>query len=253
MDQSPDASLAIVAACPLFRALSGPAQEAVAAVATLQRFPPGATIFIEHQECTGLWILGRGRIKLHHTADDGREHIMAFPSPGAPLLLWAVMDQHPLTATATTLCETAALFIPRPAFIEIVRHEPALAGTMIGNLCAELRARDIGGGVAALKDARERLACRIMQLARQFGVRRNGALLVRHPLTRQDLGGAVGVTLETAIRAISQWRREGLLETQDQMIEIYDLPGLQQRAGCDGCLFDCSVFGPTPALAPRST
>ncbi len=242
------AAVDVLAACPLFAALGREELTFLAGVTSVHRFPARAAIFVERQPPSGLWILAEGSVKLHHSTPDRREHIVRLAAAGAPspLLLWAALDGRPLTATATTLGPVTALFVPREDFAALLERRPVVAQAVMQHLCDELRIREIGGGVGALKGARERLACRLVQFARQFGVAAPGGVRIAQRLTRHDLAASAGVTVETAIRAVSRWRADGLLTTEEHEVEIHDLPGLRQVAGCGPCLYDCSVFGPSP-------
>lgn len=233
-----------LARCPLFVGF-GPAELVAAAEAcTVRRFPKGAAISIERDSCAGVWVLAHGSVKLHHSARNGQQHIVSFASAPAALPLWAVLDGRPQTETSTTLGPVTALFFPRSAFLELLRHRPIMAAPAIQSLCAEVRVRDISGGVGAFKNAHQRLACRLLQLARGFGKPEGTGVRIELRLSRQNLASCVGVVLETAIRALSGWQRAGLIHTDDQFIAIHDVSALQTAAGCTDCLFDCSVFGP---------
>ena len=232
--------------CPLFVGLSAAELAAMVDVCTVQCFPSGTAIYTEHDRCTGLWVLVEGSAKLHQSAPDGRQHVVGFAAVPVALLLGATLDGLESTETATTLGPVRALFFPRPAFMELLRHRPATAVPAIQQLCAELRMRSIRTGVGAFKDARQRLACCLVQLARQFGRPEGPAVRIDLRLTRRDLAGSVDVALETAIRALSPWQQDGVIRTHDRMIEIHDMSALREFAGCDACLFDCSVFGPQP-------
>lgn len=245
----------VLAACTLFAALGRDELALLAGVASVHRFPARAAIFVERQPPSGLWVLAEGSVKLHHSAPDRREHIVRLTAAHAPspLQLWAALDGRPLTATATTLGPVTALFLPGADFASLLERRPAVAQAVMQHLCTELRVREIGGGVGALKGARERLACRLVQFTRQFGAAAPGGVRIAQRLTRHDLAASAGVTVETAIRAVSRWRAGGLLSTEDHEVEIHDLPGLRQVAGCDQCLYDCSVFGPSlDSLPPES-
>ncbi len=235
--------------CPLFVGLSAAELAALVDVCAVRSFPRGSAIYTEHDRCTGLWVLAQGSAKLHQSAPDGRQHVVGFAAAPAALLLAATLDGLQSTETATTLGPVRALFFPRPAYLELLRHRPATAVPAMQQLCAELRMRNIRTGVGAFEDARRRLACRLVQLARQFGRPAGTGVRIDLRLTRRDLAGSVDVALETAIRALSPWQKQGVIRTHDRVIEIHDIAALRRFAGCDACLFDCSVFGPPPGAA----
>jgi CRP-like cAMP-binding protein len=246
-------AISILGTCPLFFDLSEAQRAAVADEAQFRRFSEGTAIFQERQEPPGLWVLGSGQVKLQHASADGREHIIEFPAPGSPLALWAVMDGGPLTETATPMGEVTALLIPRDVIRGLAVRNPCVGAAVVENLCDSIRLRDIGGGIQALRDARERIACRLLLLARQYASADEEGVLVRYPITRRDLANATGVALETAIRTLSGLKRAGLIETVARMVDIRDVSGMETIAGCGECLFDCSVFGaPINGHAVRS-
>ena len=147
--------------------------------------------------------------------------------------------------TAISLVDSEAMFIPRPALMDLSRDYPVTIKNAINLLCIEVRQRDITAAVAALKDARGRIGCSLLQLARQFGVTEDSAIRIKVPLTRQHIADRSGVTVETAIRVMSDLQQQGVIRTDNQIISILDLPRLSHSINCAGCQFACSVFGPT--------
>jgi CRP-like cAMP-binding protein len=121
---------------------------------------------------------------------------------------------------------------------------------VIALLCREVRQRDIVTAIGSLKDARGRIACCLLQLAREFGVREGQTIRIAYRLTRQDIADRAGVTIETAIRVLSEYQQQGIIRTQSQIIEILDVPRLQEPPQCGECQFDCSVFA-RPAVSAR--
>ena len=49
------------------------------------------------------------------------------------------------------------------------------------------------------------------------------------PLTRQNLADMTGTTVETAIRVLSRWQREGLVSEADGHVVLTDLATLRAR------------------------
>jgi len=96
--------------------------------------------------------------------------------------------------------------------------------------------------VATLKDARRRVYCAILRLAQQFGVRTgSGSIRIDYRLTRRDVADVSGVTLETAIRVLSDLQHRGIVRTESQFIEILDLEGLEHPSACADCQLSCGM------------
>lgn len=232
-----------LAQCSLFKGLDDEDLAAVAEIARTRSFPAQTDIFTEGQPSGALWILLSGRVRLYHSAADGRQQVVSFRAPVSVLELGPALDGRAYTATATALDDVVLALLPRSTLLTISQRFPVTVRNVIDQLCVELRQRDIATGVATLKDARGRVGCALLQLALQFGVRTGDGVRINYRLTRQDVADISGVTLETAIRVLSDFQRQGILRTQAQIIEIVDEEALRDPTACEECQFDCSVFG----------
>ena len=239
----------ILGQSPLFDQLSDIELTALSDASRFRSFPARTQMFEERQPCEGLWVLGSGQVKVCHSDADGHDHVVGFRSPPGALALWAVLDGQPHAMTATTLGPVTAVFVRRSTFLEFVSHRPVMTSAIINVLSRELRRRDIAAGIGALKNAQEKLACRLVQFTREYGEVTPTGVRINVRLSRHDLGSSVGVGVETAIRMVAGWQREALVSTTNQIVEIHDLDAMRQIAGCDECQFDCSVFGPPPMTA----
>jgi len=239
------ALVAVLERCPLLAGLETWEVAEIAALCRFHAFAAQTDLFVEGQRCDGLWVLATGRVRLYHSAADGRQHVVSFRAPSSALELGPALDRRSYTATATALEDCMLVFVPRAVISHLAQNSPVTIRNTIDQLCLELRQRDIATAVATLKDARGRIGCALLQLARQYGVDTPHGLRIGFRLTRQDIADRSGVTIETAIRVLSDLQRQGILRTHAQMIEILDMERLQDPTNCGECQFDCSVFGPS--------
>lgn len=151
--------------------------------------------------------------------------------------------------TALALDDCRLVLVPRQPLSSVVASHPALLANLVGELCREIRRRDIDLAVAAFQDARGRMSCALLQLAREYGVPADGVVQIGFRLTRRDLADRAGVTIETAIRVMSELQRRKVVATDAQRIAITDLAGLRRMAGCNDCLLQCAVFAARPSAA----
>lgn len=234
--------IAALERCPLLAGVSPEDVCEIAADCRTADFDAQEEIFEEGQHCDGLWVLAKGRVRLYHSDADGHQHIVSFRGPSAPLELAAALDGRPYSASATALEPCTLIFLPHAMLSALSRRYPITIRNVVDQLCIELRQRDISNAIAALRDARGRICCALLQLLREYGTAVNGAQRIDYRLTRQDIADRSGVTLETAIRVLSEFQRRGIIRTQSQVIDILNLPMLTQVAQCAECQFDCSVF-----------
>ena len=60
----------------------------------------------------------------------------------------------------------------------------------------------------------------LFKLADKIGAPAGNGTRLQLQLTRQDVADMVGCTLETAIRILSRWQKEGLIKTEEGVITI---------------------------------
>ena len=84
----------------------------------------------------------------------------------------------------------------------------------------------------AVDPVEARLAAALLRLAEREGTRGNAGEGVTLPfhLTRQSLADMTGTTVETAIRILSRWLRDGLLTDEGGRLVLRDRPGLSALA-----------------------
>jgi CRP-like cAMP-binding protein len=232
-------TVTVLAECGLFQGLEPEELLTVADLARLHAFKPRSDVFLEGQACEGLWIVIAGQVRLYHTAADGRQQVIGFRSSSAVLELGAALDERPFTTTATVMNSATLAFLARPALLALVRRNPVIVRNVIDQLCLELRQRDISNAVAGLKDARSRVYCTLLRLAQQFGVPAGRHVRIAYRLTRRDIADMSGVTLETAIRALSDLQRQEIVRTRSQILDLVDLGRLQHAAACQECQLGC--------------
>jgi CRP/FNR family transcriptional regulator len=70
-----------------------------------------------------------------------------------------------------------------------------------------------------------------LKLADQIGVAQAGGTFVPLPLARQELADLTGTTIETAIRIMSRWNKDGVLRTEKDGFLVADRAALEAAAG----------------------
>lgn len=243
--------VAVLERCPLVRGLSRDEVEEIASRSSMYYFAAHRPVFEEGDPSHGAWIIVSGRVRLHHLMADGRQHAVGFRAPSAVLELSSAMDGRAYMSTATALEPTDLVLVPRTLLSELAREYPVTVRNAIDQLCLEVRQRDITTAVASLKDARGRIGCTLLWLARQFGVVDGKTIRIDYRLTRQDIADRSGVTIETAIRVMSDLQQRGVIRTHAQVIEIVDIDKVRDPARCEECQFDCSVFAVASPQAPH--
>jgi CRP/FNR family transcriptional regulator len=76
-----------------------------------------------------------------------------------------------------------------------------------------------------------RFALLFLKLCENLGRPEGDGTFVSLPLSRQDLADLTGTTLETSIRVMSRWGKEGLVVTTPEGFRVSDREALERMAG----------------------
>jgi len=176
-------------------------------------------IFLEGEPAEYVYLVYQGKVKIVKQAPAGREMILEVFAPG-DVFGGAALLFHHHPATAVALEPGALLCLPRVNYLAFLRRSPPAAFQIIDLLRRRLdEAHQAIRGLTAER-VETRVARVLFKLADKTGVSDNAGTRLGLQLTRQDIADMVGCTLETAIRILSRWQKEGLVKTHDGVITI---------------------------------
>lgn len=224
-----------VRSLPMFRGLSPRDQSRVAELASIRDYPRGDYLWREGDQAEALTIIVRGRVKIVRHAEAG-DVILEIFGTGEPVGAIAVYNYIPYPASAVSMEPTSLLLLPRREYFELLDRNPEFARAIIRELTRLTIAL-----VRKVQDMRgTRVETRIGQLfltlADRMGRETSEGMEVPLQLSRQEIAELVGTTVETAIRVMSRWGREGLLVTGQRRFVIPSRERLQTavEGGAEG-------------------
>ncbi|NPA13413.1 MAG: Crp/Fnr family transcriptional regulator [Aquificae bacterium] len=194
----------------------------------LKEYKKNDYIFFEGDEEPGIYIVVEGIVKLIKETADGKTVILRLVTPKEVFGWLVVGDTKPTsTYTAQALMDTKVLHISNQDFIKLLKQYPALAIKITCDASKMLlEAYDRLKSLAAEK-VEGRIASLLLELSRKIGVEQGDKVVIKAPITRQDLAEMTGTTVETAIRIMSRWKKEGIVNTERGKIEIIDIDYLE--------------------------
>ena len=211
----------------LFRRVNPDDRQRLAAVATVRAFEKGAMLFREGDSSDMMYSVLLGRVKVFKTTPRGTDVILELFGPGDPVGAVAVYEARPYPASAIALEPTSCLLIPRQAFFALLEASPSLARGLLVGLTHRLveltnRLADLSGG-----RVEGRLARFLLKLGADIGQRRADGVFIPLALSRQELADMIGTTIETSIRIMSRWGKDGVVRTDRDGFVILDRPTLE--------------------------
>jgi len=220
----------LVQAVPLYRRLSPEDADRLSAVATVKTFRKGEIIFSEADPADVFYTVASGRVKVFKATPSGKEVILEIFGSGDPLGALAAYEGRPFPASAVALEDTTCLLVRKQDFYGLLERHPSLVRGLLAALTRRLvelttRLAELTGG-----PVEARLARMFMKLARDVGRPERGGLFVPMALSRQELADFTGTTIETCIRIMSRWGKEGIVLTEREGFLIQDRKALETIA-----------------------
>ncbi len=196
----------------------------------VRRFDAGQTIFLQGDPARGLHVVVNGRVKVFKSTPHGRAQTLMIMGPGEPVGEVAALSGDKFPASAETLDATQTFYLPRDAFVELIRTEPEVALRLLSALSARLRAFASLIEDLSLKGVTERLAAYLLSLASCPGLPPGIPRVIELEISKSELAATVGTVPETLSRAFKQLSRAGAVETRGRKVAIKDRALLERVA-----------------------
>jgi CRP/FNR family transcriptional regulator len=225
-----DRTLLAIRDTPMFRGLSAEDQQRLASLAILRQYGRGDSLWRAGDQAEALTIVVRGRVKIvgHGGAGDV---ILELFGPGEPVGALAVYNYIPYPASAICMEPVTILSVPRRDYFELLDRSPDFARALIRELT-----KLVISLTRKLEERRgQRVEARIAQLFLDLAGRmgragKGGAVEIPIVLSRQEVADLVGTTMESAIRVLARWGREGILVTGEKRFVLPARERLQEIA-----------------------
>ncbi len=196
----------------------------------IRGYDKNATIFDEGEVADRIHFVVSGRVKIVKAAGT-RDMILELLGPGEPVGAVAAFERRPYPASAITLEPSSILSLPEREFFQLLESRPDMTRRLLAGLTMRLmmlnkRLADMTGSVES------RAARLFLTLAEKGGVARDAHTFIPLALSRQEIADLLGTTIESAIRLMSRWQKEGLVLTEKDGFLISSQDAL--RAAAEG-------------------
>jgi CRP-like cAMP-binding protein len=212
---------------PVFASL--PAREINALAAATREDPVRARdyIFMEGDAAESLCIVRSGRVRIVRHSKAGKDVILELLGPGEIFGGVAVIENRPYPASAQAVEASVILKIPAQALIAVSDRHPSVIRELALMMGRRLRTAHDSVKSLAIDPVEARLAAMLLRLAERDGQRDQRGLALPFHLTRQRLADMCGTTVETTIRVMSRWTRDGLVLDDDGRLIVADVERLR--------------------------
>lgn len=197
--------------------------------ASIGEFQPGEVLWLRGDRPSFVGVVGAGFVRMSQTTASGREVAMELMGPGHTLGLLSAIERRALPLDAVAITRVRLVRLDPARAVEAYERSDELKDRLVRRTTERLKAaygflaKSVSGRVEG------RIAAVLMWLVESYGVRAEDGWTLTIPLTRQELAYLAGTTVETAIRVISGWQRNGWLRTVHRTLTIRDLDRLEAK------------------------
>jgi CRP/FNR family cyclic AMP-dependent transcriptional regulator len=222
-------SLSILKNVPLLQFLSDADLAQLSLSLRVQRLRKKHALFRKGDEGTALYIIRKGKVKIVLPSKVGEEVILTIFSEGDFLGEMSLLDEKPRSADAVAMEESEVYVLNRTDFLSFLQENENAIKCILSCLSERLRKTDDLLEDASFLSVSARLAKKLVELGREFGVKEKDVVRIGLRLTQQDMADLVGTTRESINKELRVLREKGLVSMESGYIRLLDLERLKRR------------------------
>jgi len=189
----------------------------------------GSHLFHTGDPFRSIYVIESGCIKTSMLSCGGDVQVLRFSLPGELVGINAIGNaHHPCDAVAletTQLCE-----LPFGQLEKLAQEHPEVQHRLLHLLSEEIVMDEKLMAMLGHQKAEARMANCLLNFNQRYQQQGHTDLSFRLPMSRQDIGDYLGLSLETVSRLFSRFQAEGLLNVKGRKVCLLDLPRLESIA-----------------------
>ncbi|HWU68192.1 MAG TPA: Crp/Fnr family transcriptional regulator [Stenotrophobium sp.] len=186
----------------------------------------GELLYARGDAPEGLYGVIRGLIRIELIGSDGRELLAALYAPGDWFGEMSLFDERPRAVHARAVGDTEILLLPARQFRALLERQPQWYRPFARVLSEKLRLAIANIEDNLLLPLSQRLAKRLLDLARVYGQATPEGTLIALRLPQEDLGRMLGATRQSINRELKAMQSAGLVALRQGRVVIVDKAAL---------------------------
>ncbi|ADH99042.1 Crp/Fnr family transcriptional regulator [Salisediminibacterium selenitireducens] len=205
---------------------------------TTRKVIAGEILFEEGSQLHEVYIIVRGQVKLSKQTAEGKTFTLFLKQNGDLISEGMLFDDtaSSMTAEAVTASEISVLSIQEMRNLFLQDQQLAIAlmsWCSIQTQSTQAKFRDL-----ILSGKQGALYSTLIRFAHSYGQETERGILIKTPLTHQDLADYAGSTRENVNRMIMDLKQNGILTMEKSRILIHDLEYMKDILHCGSCPID---------------
>ncbi len=188
-----------------------------------RRYEPGQLFFERHEPTREVYFLRTGRILAVYWTEDGREIVFSRMPVGSYFGEISALDDsaRSLAVYAQVRCE--AFVLSQAEFLTLIENEPVVRMRILKNLTGMVRRLTERNYQTTSFSVEQRVKSYLVALALEAGQFIAGGTIQTVP-THAEIAGSIGANREAVSRAMSQLKRDGVIDSGRQRLRVLE-PG----------------------------
>jgi CRP/FNR family transcriptional regulator, cyclic AMP receptor protein len=219
----------------IFRRIDGDVAAELLAQLHPVYFPRRTVIFAQDDPGDQLHVIVWGKVKVGYRSPDGRENVLTVMGPSEIFGVISLFDGGRRSFSATALTDVHTVPIEREQLLAWMEDWPEITFQLLRVLArrAEMTSnylRDI-----LVTDVPCRVAKRLVQLAKRFGIKEGETVRVKHDLSPSEMAQLVGASTDTVAAVLREFADRAWILLEGESIVLRDVrrllefPGRQAR------------------------
>ena len=206
---------------PLWQTLTEEERKSIAEHVEIVHYAKNEIIHCEGDESEYVWMLLCGKVRIYKEGIGQRLQIIRLLKPYDVFGYRACLANEPYNSFASAFEDSTVYRMKRADFQQLVRGNGALCYGVTLMMAKDLAFSEIQTVNLTQKHIRGRLAESLLLLLKNYGFEADGKTLAML-LPREDLANMSNMTTSNAIRTLSQFAQEGLVNINGRKIQILD-------------------------------
>ena len=186
----------------------------------------GEVLFDEGEHLNGVFCIKDGICKISKMSDNGKDQIVHLVKKGDLLGERSLINDDVSNLKATAINDMEVCFIPKEEIIRDLEKNPTFTLDVLKNMALSLKNADNVIVDMAQKTVKQRLAATLLFLDSNFRKKENNAIDIH--LSREDIANIIGTATESAIRLLSEFKKQKLISLKGKDIFVLNALELKQ-------------------------
>ena len=189
----------------------------------VEEFKAKDSVFEVGDHSNYVYLILEGTIKTFQRDEEGKELVTGLYKPDDFLGFTSLAENYPHQESAVAVKDTKLVKILKYKLKEILEQNRNVSLELINMLTDNLSVIKQQLLIMAYSTVRKKTAQTILQFAEILGKKSQEDIRI----TRSDLASVAGIAIETLIRTLSAFKKEGLIEIEGRVIRDLDLHRLE--------------------------